>query len=95
MIMDNTQTDSIRKLEELSKGSEKNEDIVLGSEKIVIDGKKISSKFLKIFITKLEEQGSDPEVIIKLIKDIDEGVENGEITEKSFDSLTLKGGIND
>jgi hypothetical protein len=93
--MDDNQTDSLKKLEELSKDSVKKEGIALGSEKIVIDGKKISNKFLKIFISKLEEQGSDPEVIIKLIKDIDEGVENGEITEKSFDSLTLKGGINE
>ena len=49
---------SIKKLEEISKGIVKPIDSPIKTEEgnIVVDGKKISNKFLKIFITKLEEQ---------------------------------------
>jgi len=88
---------SIKKLEEISKGTVKPINNVVENKngKVVIESKKISNKFLKLFISKLEDQGTDPKVIINLIMDLDEGIENGSINEKSFDNLSKVGGNND
>lgn len=85
---------SIQKLEEISKGTVKpiTTDVLNEDKKIIVEGTKISNKFLKILISKLEEQNCDPKVVIKLLSDLDEGVEKGEIDENSFNRIIGKGG---
>jgi hypothetical protein len=93
--MDNTQTDSIKKLEELSKGvGEINSRSELPVEedltnKVVIDGKKISNMMLRRFVEKLDGEKVEAPMILKLIIDMDDGVEKGEITNKMFKDFLL------
>jgi len=87
---------SIKKLEEISKGTglSSAKDIVNEPVKFVLEGYKISNKFLKILITNLKKQNVSSDEILKILQELDEMVENKEVTNSTFGEYLEKGGNN-
>ncbi|MBN1915485.1 hypothetical protein JW796_00625 [Candidatus Dojkabacteria bacterium] len=68
-------------------------------ENALTEGKKLSHDFLKWFVEELRRKGLDDKQILDVVIGLDEGVENGKVTEKTFSELAtneeLKNSMNE